>query len=120
MGNANTAQFQPALCYDKIATISSGQTVSDEMELRGTYLVAMILPSTFDGTTMTFKGSIDGTNFFDMYNAGGVQMTSTVAASRWIPFSPQDFAGCNFIKLVAGTAQSTTDTLIQLITRPLA
>ena len=113
-----TAQIQPRLCNDVTVTIADGATVSSAADMNGTGLVGITIPSTYDGTAMTFKVSSDGTNYFDFYNGAGTLAAYVVAASRAIGVAPADFAGWRFLKLVAGTAQ-TGDTVITLQTLPL-
>lgn len=97
-------------------TISSGQTVSDNIQLKGFGMVGLIMPATLTSTTMTFNGSQDGTNFSSLYNVSGTQLSITVAASRIILFSPGDFVGINYLQLVGGTAEGG-DRTIQVISR---
>lgn len=117
---ADSKQFQSVQCFDKTITISSGETVSPAIDLIGTYVVGMIIPTTFDGTSLSLQGSnsLDGT-YHNVYNTSGSQVTATVAASRYVAFVPSDTASIRFLKLVAGTMQ-TGDTTITLVTRPLA
>jgi len=97
-------------------TISSGQTTSDIVTLNGFGMVGIILPAALTSTSMTFTGSQDGTNFSALYNTSGTQLNITVAASRIILFSPGDFVGVNYLKLVAGSAEGA-DRTIQVISR---
>lgn len=119
MSNPNTSQFNPRLCTDITVTIADTATESDAADLNGTSLVGYTLPSGFDGTTLTFKVSTDNVTFFDFYNTNNTQVTHTVAASRAIGIFPTDFAGWRYVKFVAGTSQSTTDTVITVHTMPL-
>lgn len=104
--------------YNVTFTIANGATTSDAINLTKGTLVALEIPSTFDGTTLTFtaaewtgSGGIAGT-YYPIYDASGNQVTVTTAASRRVNFSPTDFLGIKSMKLVAGTSQSTTSTLI--------
>ncbi len=117
---ADSKQFQSELCFDKTITIADGQTASPAIDLIGTYVVALIIPTGFEGTTLALQGSdsLDGT-YYNAYNTAGTQLVPVVAASRYIPFVPSDTASIRFLKLVAGTAQTGAIT-IKLVTRPLA
>ena len=116
-----SGNYQPCTNYDLSATITSGQTVSAAVDLEGTGLAGLILPSTFDGTAISFKMSatLTGT-YVDVQDGAGSTFTLTGAASKYVPISNLAYlAGVRFIKLVSGTAQATTDTIITLVTRPL-
>ncbi len=98
------------------ATVLSGATSSDAIQLNGFGLVGLILPSALTSTTMTFTGSQDGTTYTALYNTSGSLLTVTVAASRIILFVPGDLVGVNYIKLVFGTAEGA-DRAISSISR---
>ncbi len=124
----NTSDFQARVCYDKVATITiaSSTTISDAVDLGGCSLVGLFLPATFDGTTLTLQAcsTIDGTYVAveDGAASPAVITLSATAHSKYIALSAavQDqLRGLRFIKLVCGTAQTTTNTLITLATRPL-
>lgn len=117
MTNASTNQ-QPRLCNDVTVTIADGATESSAADLQGTSLVGMVIPAAFDGASMTFKVSSDGTTYQTFKNLAGTTATAVVAASNSYGIVPADFAGWRFIKLVADTAQ-TGATVITLQTLPL-
>lgn len=102
------------------ATIATGETVSDAIDLQGTFLVGLIIPANFDGTQLKFKGSRDGENFYTLNNTAGNDLIATVVAGQATSIAPQDFAMWRFIQLVSVTTQTTTDTIIGLVTRPLS
>ncbi len=109
--------YQGRIAYQtQTVTVASGQTTSDAINLNGFGMVALITPAALTSTAMTFTGSQDGVNFFAMYNVAGTQLAITLAASRVIEFSPGDFVGINFIKLITGTAEGS-DRLIQVVSR---
>lgn len=118
-------QLQPILTSDKNATIVAGQTVSDIQDLKGGFLVGLTIPANFDGTGIKFQGSRDGVSFIPLYNTAGVELTITITGSIpvggiGVSIVPSDFAMWQFLKLVTTSAQATTDTVIGLVTRPLA
>lgn len=100
------------------ATIAISGTKSNVLSLAGLSLVGMLLPSTFDGTTITFETSdaADGT-FVPVIKSDGNPLTYTCAASKFVAVDPKDFYGVLFLKIVAGTAQSTTSTVIKCTAR---
>lgn len=97
------------------ATILSGQTVSDVVDLGGARLVGVITPSSLTGTAMTFQASTasDGT-FTPVYKTDGTttaQFSITVSTSRWTVIPPEWFAGIRFLKVVSGTAEGGNRTI---------
>lgn len=96
------------------ATIANGATVSDAVDMRGYSGGGYALPSTFDGTALTFQVSVDGVTYQTLYDQYGSPLSITVAASRSFPL-PQEIFGWAYFKFVAGTAQSTTATLIPVV-----
>ena len=97
------------------ATIASGATESEEVDARGASGGGYALPSTFDGTTITFKvAKVSGGTFQALYDQFGNQVSATVAASRSYQL-PAELFGWPVFKFVAGTSQSTTDTDIDVV-----
>lgn len=97
------------------ATIASGATASGAVDARGASGGGYALPSTFDGTTLTFTVcSTSGGTYQTLYDQYGNALSVTVAASRSYPL-PQELFGWPYFKFVAGTSQSTTDTIITVV-----
>lgn len=102
-------------------TITSGQQDSAPIALYDKTIVGMALPGTYDGTAMTYKVSRDGTTYYELDDTStGAAVPATVAASKAYSFDPTIFLPWNFVILRAGTAQATTDTVIDVLTRRLA
>jgi hypothetical protein len=102
----------PVQVFTPTVTIASGQTKSNAVHLRGNSLLGFALPSTFDGTEVSFEVSQDGSTFYPLYDEDGDQILLTVAASRAYEINAGRFAAWTYMKFVAGTAQATTDTVI--------
>lgn len=113
------ADFQSVISYDTAATIAISTTTSAAVDLQGYALVGLITPAALTGSTMTFTASPNDGTYTALYNAGGTALSATVAASRTILFTPGDFVGVRFIKLVSGSTESAART-ITLILRKLA
>jgi hypothetical protein len=101
------------------ATILSGQTTSDAIDLQGRPLVGMILPAAFTGSTITFTISVDNSTFTAVYNTANTQLSVTVTQGRAYLFSPGDLVGVRYLKLVSGSSEGA-DRSITLISRELA
>lgn len=122
---ASSSNFQPQTNYDLTATITVGGTTSGEVDLGGTMLVGVFLPSTFDGTTLKISAATaSGGTFVTVETGAGTPADVTItgsAASKFVPLAAADrdiVRGLRFIKLVAGSTQTTTDTVITLATIP--
>jgi len=96
------------------ATIATSGTTSGAVELNGLAVVGLYTPSTFDGTTITFTAcdTIDGTYVALATPASGTTYSITVTASRFYYLDRTIFFGARYIKAVAGSAQTTTDTIL--------
>lgn len=98
------------------AVIASSATTSGNVATNGGGLVGLIMPAAFTGTTMTFNGSDDGTNFYALYNTSGTQLSITVSTNRLILFTPGDLVGPQYLQLVSGSTEGGART-IQCIVR---
>lgn len=85
-------------------TISNGGSLSAGVGLDRHRLVGISLPAGFEGTTLSFQSSYDGTVWNNVYDATGTEKTVTVAASRRVILSPADFYGIAWIKVRNGPA----------------
>ena len=87
-------------------------------------LVAIIMPPAWTTADLTFQASNDGTNFFNMYNVAGSELTAEAGALRWIEIQPVDFSGVPFVKVRSGTAGSPVNQgatrSITLLFRPVS
>lgn len=111
-------KFVERIAENLTATISSGQTESTAVPLYGCNMVALIMPASFTGTTVTFKGSNDGTNYVPLYNASGTQLSASVGTSRAVCFTASDFAGWKYIKIISGSSEGG-DREIEIVARSL-
>lgn len=100
----------------KTCTILSGATVSDAVLLNQGTVLGVQTPAALTGTEFTFQGSIDGTNYFALYDGSGLLVSIYVGASRSIPVDPDMFRHLRSIKVVSGTAEGA-DRVITLSTR---
>ncbi len=115
---AVTTQFTPRLCTDKVATILSGQTDSDIVDLKGTTLIGFEVPASFTGGSITFKVGKDASSLKTFRNTAGTVATVTITPDSSYGLVATDFAAWRFIQLIAGSAQAG-DVALNLQTRPL-
>lgn len=91
------------------AVIASGQSLSGAVQLGSMRMFAIVVPSGWTTANITFQSSIDGTNWAEVYDSSGAEVTFTVGASP--PYFVQNldasqFLGTQYLKIRSGTAAS--------------
>jgi hypothetical protein len=110
-------QYQPV---GRTVTVTNGSTFSDAKNLGARTLLGLRFPSQFDGTTVTFLGCDTQAGTYDpLYSDDGSLYTVTCAASRYVAVDYTKFLGVLWVKVVTGTTQATTDTIITLYLIPM-
>jgi hypothetical protein len=99
-------------------SIASGQTASGVIDLAGTTLCGIHLPSAFTGTSVTFQAAPTAGGTFQTVQRSGADFSLPVAAARYIGLNPSDFAGVQFLKIISGSAEAAARTLT-LAVRPV-
>lgn len=87
----------------RTAVIANGASLSGAVDLGGRKLVAIIMPGTWTAASLTFQGSVDGTNFFNVYD-GATERALTVAANYYSALAIGDWVGFRWLKIRSGTA----------------
>lgn len=86
------------------ATIANGVAVSDVMIVHPIAVGAIIMPAAWTAAGLTFQGSFDGVNFFDLYDDSGVEYLIPVLVSQAIVLNvPLVFP---YLKVRSGTTGS--------------
>ena len=103
------------------ATIGNGATKSAVIALYGLELVGIIVPTSYDGSTLGLEISDSAAGSFHPVNDGSGQVLSIpVVPGHYEPIAALSMiAGLSFIKLVAPVAQSGSDTVLTLALRHL-
>jgi hypothetical protein len=83
--------------------IANNASLSDAVDLGGRKLVAIVMPDTWTTASLTFQGSVDGTNFFNVYD-GAIERALTVAANYYSALAIGDWVGFRWIRIRSGTA----------------
>ena len=98
-------------------TIAVGATTSNEIVLDG-YAMGMVhLPAEWEGTTLTFMVSpTKSGTYVALEDSAGNAVSLTVEASKAYAL-PEALFGAPYAKLVAGSTQTTTDTVIPVTLR---
>lgn len=95
---------------DTVTIASSGSTSTSITMQGGRVPIAILTPAALTGTAFTFECSVDGTNFYDLYN-GGTEYSLTVAANRYIALNPDVFQGVRYVRIVSGSTEAASRTI---------
>lgn len=100
-----------------VFTIANNTNTSDTVDLNGTTLVGLFIPTGFDGTVINLQATIDGSNFFDVEDGDGTVLEMTVGTPPcYVPVAPTLTAGLRIIRIVTGDTQGQ-ETLIPIASR---
>ena len=101
-----------------VFTILNGNDTSDTFDLFGARLVAILYPDAMTGANLNIEGSLDGTNFFNLFNTTGIQLIIPVTTSGLMLFLPSDLAGLRFVRFKSDATELADRTITGLV-RPL-
>lgn len=91
-------------------TISSGSSLSSATDLGPYRIFAITMPAAWTDARLTFQGSSDGVNFFNIFDDAGAEVSITVDASKYVILTaPVKMLGIRWIKLRSGTAGTPVD-----------
>lgn len=94
-------------------TIANGAAKSAEMAVGNNTVAKIFLPSSFDGSSITFEGATEaGGTFTQIVDSTGAAISKTCTASDVVAMAPADLWGVPFVKIVASGNQ-TGDTDIK-------
>lgn len=102
--------------FEAIITVASDAKVSSPVSLAGRSLVGIILPDTWTASDLTFKVSIDGTAYHDLYTSTGLYTypTAGLAAGEASRFNADALRGWNYIQVRSVTDQAA-DRVLTLV-----
>lgn len=112
MGTAN--QYTSTVIEPIIATIANGQTKSDIIDTYGVTIVQIELPAAFDGTSLTFETSSDGSTFQPYRNINNIIVSVTCSAGNNYGIAAQDFFPVRYVKIVSNATEAA-DRIIRLV-----
>lgn len=87
------------------ATIASGDTTSNAVDLSNGTITGLSMPAAFTGTALTFQVSMDGATYQLLYDSTNTLESMTVAQGRAYSVNPSVFAGWLYVKLVSNVAE---------------
>lgn len=89
------------------ATIASGASLSDAIDIGTGELVGIVMPAAWTAADITFAATIDGTNFLAVNDAAGSEVSVvSPAADKFIILSYAGVKGLNKVKIRSGTVGS--------------
>ena len=98
------------------ATIENNDDESDEVQLLPVHgrLVGLITDAVFVAADVTFEVSVDGTNFFPLYDESN-EYTISADADQYHRVDTNIFFGVRYLTLHTSVAQNAGDTDIALV-----
>jgi hypothetical protein len=99
----------PQLISRLTATIGNGANLSDAVTLNGQQLAVIEMPAAWTAAVLTFQASMDGTNYFNVYNDAGDEVYVIVDISRRVYVDIGALSQQKYIKLRSGTAVTTVN-----------
>lgn len=104
------------------ATIASGASLSNAVDLGTGRLVGLIMPAAWTTASISFQGSADGSSYFDLYDDATERAiaSSSLAPSRFIALPIADWLMLRALKIRSGSAATpvsqSADRAITLVT----
>jgi len=87
------------------ATIANGASLSGIVNTNRLNAIGIIMPAAWTAAALTFQGSIDGDNFFNLYDQAGNEVTVPAAASNFIVgLDVLAFGSFNYLRIRSGTS----------------
>ena len=89
--------------------ISDNATTSSAAQCDGLLLSGIVFPAAMTGATITFDFSFDGTNFVDVVETDGTEVSYTVTAGDVVRVDPSGwaFASTGFLRVVSASTESS-------------
>lgn len=107
----------------KTVTILDTESISEAIDLGSRNIIAIMVPTGFTGSEITFSVSTDGETYYDLYTSAGVETSITIGLDEYRRLDADIAIGFNHFKLRAGNAAVPTaqsqDVVIELATGTL-
>lgn len=84
--------------------IAQSASLSSAIEMPTATLLGYIMPAAWTAADMTYQGSYDGTNWYDLHADTSGEITSAVTASKLVSVYPYDYMACRWLRLRSGTS----------------
>lgn len=103
-------QYQPVLSHIA-ATIDSSEDTSDAIDLMGTTLCGVYLPSTFTGSSISFEVASEASGSFVPLYKNGALYSISVSTDTYQTIDVSDVAGIRHLKIVSSGTEAAERTL---------
>lgn len=111
------SRFQNTREFTEVV-IANGATASTSYELGGTHLIGVLIPDSITGNKLTIEGSIDGTNFYQLYgSSSGTAKEIKITAGKFIEIESNYDNPFNFIRLVSNATEGA-DRILKIVCNP--
>jgi len=103
---------------EALIDVSADASNSLKVNTDGLLLSAIVFPATMTGTAVTFDFSVDGTNWYDVKETDGTDVSYTISAGDAVRVDPSGwaFASSRFLR-ISSNGTEVADRSIQLIFR---
>lgn len=111
----------PGPIIERTVTILDGESLSGEVEIGDTVLVAIQPDDGWNTAAISFQARSENNALGDLKFEGSELTANAIEAEEYVTFTPGKFAGVQFLKVRSGTSASavsqTGDSVITLILR---
>ena len=110
----------PDKTVTQTVTVAAGASLSGaSAKYSGYRLVGLCTAATWDAANITFQVSNDGTNFFDLTNAGTEYEVASVTGAKAVALDASLFIGWDYVRVRSGTSGAATkqvdDSIVTLV-----
>ncbi len=93
--------------------ISDNATTSSAAQCDGLLLSGIVFPAAMTGATITFDFSFDGTNFVDVVETDGTEVSYSVSAGNVVRVDPSGwaFASTGFLRITSASSEAADRTI---------
>jgi hypothetical protein len=104
--------------------IGAGQSISDVIAQNVSFVTGLIVPSGWTTADISFSCSVDGTNFYDLYDANNYEVIVSVgSANKFIMLNPNIWIHAPYLKIRSGISSAPVNqvsgSILTLISRIL-
>lgn len=95
----------PQVSYKNVPIPAGASGISGDVDLGPYRLGGIAIPSSWiTATSITFQASADGTNWYNLFDEVGTEISIGVAASRLARLSLADWLSLRWLRLRSGTS----------------
>ena len=98
------------LSNPETATVATGQTATDRINMAGRHPVGIYIPAGAEGASVTFQVAQDiGGALFALHDDAGAAYSVAIAAGQYRQINPRLFRGARELVMTVNTAQVGAD-----------